>query len=352
MEKTGAGGRSRRGIDEMILEPIKKYSEFFVNDPETFRFRGKSHDAEKIRCAAARHVFGKYKTPKFLERAWWNGGTFEERLIYICLATGQSLYKEFFKPLFTKKETHIFINCRHDDLDARQAKCYAIAMAECDNERNALRIARSKLTRKPLNAEGKEIVKFLAREPNIPKSNVIDDLCDYLEMRYREDENFRINGNGYTFWSLKKRMEQWHRDLRRLRRIGKSVWDGYPIDDVCFDFKFEGKQASYYFTQIKSSQRLQVEGNKMRNCVLSYKWMCESGRCSIWSVKLNRLGKWWHSLTVEVGIRGDKYFIMQARGLANRLPKGRETTYLNRFKEHLERFNVKDELKDEKTTQW
>jgi hypothetical protein len=307
---------------------FKDYSDYFYRNPMDFKFKGKTKDRIKRRIAAARFIFCKYKVPKFLDKAWHDSDSndrFEERMIFICIGSGQSLYKEYFKTTYTKKETHLFITCPFD-LSIRQAKVWAVAMAECNDKHLALKIAKSNIYgHKPV------IIRFFAKDP--PESTeALNDILDFLDRSYETRHKFVIIGKKFTTKSLIERMEKWHADLRRLKKIGKATWDGYPIKDIMYNVRIQDVPVEYKFTQIKTAQDLQREGNAMRHCVLSYKRQCMSHTTSIWSLTKTMNGIIKRLLTIEVNKYHDgKYKINQVRGLANRLATSQENYYVNLF---------------------
>jgi len=334
-----------------VSEDFKEFEGFFVRPKETFQLKTKSKNRNKQRMEFVRHVFHVFPVPVFMAQAWethvhFSTKIYEEqktaskgwvashlfktkvdyRLWYICMATGGSFYKEYGKALFTKKESHIFLNCQHEDLTIDQAIVYAIAYAESENMGKALRIAKSKINTFQLTEFWREVVRFFARQEPDSKEE-IDDIVDYIRYKQQETPEFTIIGKGHTLKSLKEKVEHWHQDLRRLKLIGDSVWEGIPVNDKEYSKKnFDGTIDYWKFTQIKDAKSLQKEGNAMRHCVFGYKRQCIAGECSIWSVTFNENKK----LTVEV--RGRYAFhVAQVRGLANRIARPDEKDLVKRW---------------------
>lgn len=324
-----------------LKEIIEEYKSSFIKDIDNFKFKTKSKDEEKQLLELVRYAFNKFTVPSFMYRAWELSYSINKENIkilkektnykdwYVCIATGGSLYKSYFKNFFTKKETHIFLTCKYD-LSINQALVYSVAKAEYNNEGIALRIARSKLSRKVItNKFWKNSIRFFAK--NTPKSiNEIDDLVDFLSAKYRENRKYSILGQGYTLNSLNKKMNDWHYDLRRLKNIGNASWKGAELDDSEYIKKDEyGNEIIWKFTQIKTAKELQLEGNKQRHCVFSYKDSCIKGYCSIWSLStIDHLGITSKKLTIELS---SGLSISQARGVANRSPKPQEQAILEKW---------------------
>lgn len=318
---------------------FSEYSGFFVRNADDFILKTKSKNRDKQRQEFVKHAFHLYPVPTFMFNAWetprkrgeyvWNRYGFESiddyRFWYICIAIGGSFYKEYGHLIFTKKECHIFLNCKHD-LSIGEAMIYAIAYAESGNIGKSLRIAKTKFNTYDLTSIEqfwKEVIRFFARlEPESKEQ--LDDIIDYIHYKRNEDVEFTILHKGHTLESLSKKVEQWHQDLRRLKLIGDQNWEGIPLQDSEYTQKNSYGTLDYWkFTQIKSAKVLQKEGNAMRHCVLGYKNDCIAGNCSIWSLTFNGNNK----LTIEVRNRE----IKQARGLANRLPRPNEVTVVRRW---------------------
>jgi hypothetical protein len=328
-----------------VSEDFKEYEGFFVRDKESFTLKTKSKDRDKQRYEFVRHVFNVYPVPAFMFNAWetpprrqayhrydftvpyrnMEGFATKEdyRLWYICMATGGSFYKEYGSCIFTKKECHTFLNCKHD-LTIAEAVVYAIAYAGCSNIGKALRISKTKLNGFNLTIEfWREVIRFFARQECKSKEQ-LDDIVDYIVSQRQENPQFTIIGKGHTIESLTKKVETWHQDLRRLKVIGEAYWEGINIKDSSYNYKdAHGNINEWTFTQIKSAKDLQNEGNAMRHCVLSYKDRCISGFVSIWSVKMNGNRK----LTIE--LNGGS--IVQVRGLANRVARSDEKNIVLRW---------------------
>lgn len=323
-----------------VSEDFEDFEGFFIRPKESFVLKTKSKDRNKQRFEFVKHVFHQYPVPAFMLECWEEKSTFDYRgyqqsywkfvtkedyrLWYICMATGGSFYKEYGQTLFTKKEAHIFLNCRHD-LTIDQAITYSIAYAECGHLGKSLAIAKSKINQRTSQTYWREVIRFFARQDFVGKEG-IDDIVDYIVGKKNEDHSFTIIGKGHTLKSLREKVETWHADLRRLKLIGEHHWQGIEIPNKEYARKGQNNVIDYWkFTQIKSAKELQMEGNRMRHCVLSYKRFCIEGKTSIWSCTLNEERK----LTIEV--RNADKAVIQVRGLANRAPRGDEKNVVQKW---------------------
>jgi hypothetical protein len=124
-------------------------------------------------------------------------------------------------------------------------------------------------------------------------------------------------------------MEEWHRALRKQQTICGGSWAGSPIPDAEYATGSEAKKAVWRFRQIKTGNDLFKEGQRMHHCVASYKFLCQQGDVSIWSLSCEYpIGHVNKGVTMEVRKDGA---IVQCRGFANRLPYANEVTMVKRW---------------------
>lgn len=316
---------------------------FKVRNHEDFKSKFKTDDVEKKYVAFMRHLFCKYKVPKFFDKVIKENIRLKtdsraanithkinenENILkwFICLGTGGSLYKEYFKEFLTKKETHIFSTCIYDEFNVNQVITYAIAYAESGDVGLSKRLALSNFSNKNNRSVfWKNCIKFFSNKENIPENiGKMNDLIDYLEYEKTQNNEFNIFGGGFTLQSLNKRMIDWHHELRRAKDFGNFTWIGSNVNDFEF-IRNENKINAEHFTitQIKNSKELLNEGRVQHHCVFSYKNRCISGKTSIWSLSLNGKKK----VTIEMI---DKR-IVQARGFANRMTRGDEDFIISKW---------------------
>jgi len=159
----------------------------------------------------------------------------------------------------------------------------------------------------------------------------MDDLVDFLFVAKQEDAGFTLKGRALT--ALLRRMEDWHRTLRRSQSIGGGAWAGSPLPNVEYKTGSEHRRAIWRVRQIKTGNELFREGERMHHCVAGYKFACLQGTVSIWSLTSEfPLGRLNRGVTMELTRDGR---IVQCRGFANRLPHGNEATMAKRWaREH------------------
>jgi hypothetical protein len=328
----------------------------FVRTMRDFNRSLRTKDTGKIRLAVATHLFGKYPTPKHLQDAWtyvrpdrnsdyrhvtWRRTEapppapvttdveLERRqLWFITQATGGSLYKKWTKDFLSKKETHAFLTCPIR-VTFEEAILWALASSHTSDNGLRGRIMKSKLIGKvpailPQPSPNqmlkgvyslgessefwRDVVRFFCVNP--VSIQELNDFVDYLSAKRNADRAYSLKGR--TIVSLKEQMQQWHRDLARVKRMGNHTWPGLDLPD----FEFEQNDVHWQFKQIKTSKALADEGNRMHHCVYSYQQYCINGRTSIWSVLRKKKGNMERAVTIEVNNADRK--IVQIRGYANR----------------------------------
>ena len=337
-----------------LLDEVGVYAGVAIRPVADFVRKTKSQDRNRQLLELVRHLFVRYKTPRILERAWRaqdlpdrpdraparfgggrrlnenvNFGLIDFRDWYICVATGQSLYKTRAKAFMSKMEAHLFVNCPYD-LALPQALYYATAKAAGATPGLSLRLARSKLSDQPFEAFWKDATRFFALDGNHPSSvQQVNDLVDFISNKHMENAAFRVLGAGHTLGSMLVKLNDWHHSLRRAKILGNSSWEGHALPNQSFMQKIEGREWHWDMVQVTSSSALAAEGTAMRHCVLSYKSRCMSGDISIWSLSLrDPFGTSKRKLTIELRNDGS---IVQKRGLANRSPRPDEQHIITRW---------------------
>ena len=323
-----------------MIASLGPYSANFIRNPKDFKSRLKSSDPQKLYLELVNFVFMKYPVPAHFKEIWnWGGispigykfhinathGYSKFKSWFIAIAQGKSLYKEYAKKILTKRECHL-LTTHKQKLNFEESMTFSIAMTFADKIDHALCLARSTLseilcisidTREPENSITydfwKTVVYFFAKNP--PKSlSEANDLVDYLQNAKHSNASFTMSGQ--TIDGLRKKTEEWHRELARVKILGNSFWNGVFLPDEKFEVESGKDTITWHFRQIKNTKELAAEGNAMRHCVLSYKDRCMNDSISIWSLSKSVNGKSAErKVTIELGNDGR---IRQARGYANR----------------------------------
>ena len=322
---------------------------FVLRAPEDWRCRLKSRSEDRRFIDLVRFAFAKYPVPAHLENVWLEDvdddfvddarararcageprrGQARPDLLrwYIVASQGGSLHKKAAHPYMSKLETHYFLGAPEHLTSGQAAFWYAIARAHADDDATARKVAQTKLCDFSVASSfWKDAARFFARNPASVRE--MNDLIDFFAASIEENENFSLKGR--TLPALQRRMEEWHRALRKQQTICGGSWAGSPIPDADYATGGEAKNAIWRFRQIKTGNDLFKEGQRMHHCVASYKYLCQQGDVSIWSLTCEYpIGNVNRGVTLELRKDGA---IVQCRGFANRLPFANEVTMVKRW---------------------
>jgi hypothetical protein len=324
-----------------------------VREASAWRPNLKTRDPARLRLAAARYLFARYPVAAHLEAIWVNqeGLTQSEVKLrkrwYIVVARGGSLYKECADGWLSRKEAHAFLNAP-DSLTFDEAFWFAIGKSYEPENGLAFRLARSKIGRTPRSeiAFWREAMRFFCAHP--APTELVDDLCDYLAESLRRDAAYSLKGR--TLTTLRRQMQEWHRDLAAIERIQVAIrrargirvapaestaeagrWHGASIAD--WSWRPSAKEAQfkreeYAVRQLRTAEELVAETRAMRHCVSTYAAKCIAGKASIWSLRRYLQNGFDRLLTIEVDPQNRA---IQVRGLANRLARPDEKAVLERW---------------------
>ena len=338
-----------------LKEARRGFANDIVRDSASWRPKMKSRDPARLRLAAARHLFARYPVPAPLEKIWLDSDGLDDDEIrlrkrwYVFVAGGWSLYKEEARRWLTRKEVHCFLN-PPGDLEFDEAIWQAVARSDTDDVGVALRIARSKIARSPREqfAFWREAARFFAVNP--VGLEEINDFCDFLADRHRRDASYSLTGR--TLASVRRQMEEWHRDATTIARIeavrrralldarrrGEHVhvsqggrWKGSPLANWCWhpsDKTGHARREEFAMVQLLKAEDLVMESRAMQHCVWTYASKCISGRASIWSLRRHADGATKRLLTIELDSQNRT---VQVRGFANRLAHADEKKILERW---------------------
>jgi hypothetical protein len=190
----------------------------------------------------------------------------------------------------------------------------------------ALRIARSRISAFPIGwGFWRGAARFFARNPtSIPEMN---DFVGFLQAECEGYDQFDFRGR--TLEALRRRMHDWHRQLRAREIVRGESWKGEALPDVAYEVLGGDAPAVWRFRQIKTAVDLYREGQTMHHCVASYLSRCMEGSVSVWSLTCEfPPGKLNHGVTVELADWGE---IVQCRGFANRRPHPNEVAMVRRW---------------------
>ncbi len=288
-----------------------------------WRPRGKGRRSTFLSLAA--HLLGPYPVPKFILDVIMQGnGLFTPELFghlrtARALACGCSIYRDLrgstLPGTLTRRMCHVWATTP-ETLSipgaARRAQVLCLG--------GGVRLARLIAGELPQVMSDHreefwaEAIHWFCRQPDLDPVQV-GPLCDFLDHRFAEDPGFSLKGR--TYGSLKRAMEQWHRETADLKRIGMKFFTPSGFAEAAWrkTIKVHGRLVAedlWTFHEILTARDLVDEGSAMRHCVATCAPNIVSGNCSIWSLRMNGGRK----LTIQV--RNRERMVVQIRGKANR----------------------------------
>lgn len=350
LRRVSTVARPAPDFTKAIDEARRGFAHEVVRTSYSWRPKMKTRDPARLRLAAARHLFARYPVPYPLEQIWLDSQDLPADEValrkrwYVTVAGGGSLYKAQQHNWLTRKEVHMFLN-PPGDLTFDEAFWHAIARSYTDDVGLALRIARSRIARTPRAdfAFWREVARFFAVNPVALEE--IDDTCDFLAARQRCAGGCSLKGR--TLASLRRQVQEWHRDVAAVARIeamrrraataaGRASrqggrWTGATLADWRWQPSAKGdrqKRETYAIVQLLTADELVSESRAMRHCVWTYASKCIAGNASIWSLRRHTSGDTVRLLTIEL----DRHHrAVQVRGSANRVALADERKILERW---------------------
>ena len=333
--------------------------------PEDWRPAGRTADEGRMRLALARHLYGRYRTPEFLDAMWLNPGQPAPRapryrwrteqapaaranpdMAYAAwwkaIASGTSLHKSCFagRAILSRKETHVFLSAP-SWCSVRQALWWTRLMATTGQRAAADGIARSRLpdfagnpgeTPDPRWVAAARFLGGLVSDPEGFRGDELDEVLDWVAAMIRGTPGWGIEGR--TARSVRRASRDWHKLQARQRAWSRENWTGFPVDEWSSEEGVPGRlgHRRWRMHQIVTGKELAAEGHAQRHCVGSYLDRCRSGSCAIFSLTVSDGSGLpeQRALTVEVS---SAWLVVQAKGFANRAPTAAERAALRRWSE-------------------
>lgn len=126
--------------------------------------------------------------------------------------------------------------------------------------------------------------------------------------------------------------------FRQAEQFYRATQNGFPYRQMTFwkahpsvkPFVQQTEAGVYTIVELTSSYELFEEGRVMRHCVGTYAWQCRKGNSSIWSLRYSDGVKNTPLVTIELDAKG---YMVQARGLCNRLPLAAEAAVIKKWAE-------------------
>lgn len=317
-----------------------------------------THNIHKQFSSILRHMFAKYPIPLFLDDAWnVQGNMIHNQHIdwFIHLGTGKSARElnKFPVPI-TKRLAHEFINTPEGHtIDGAIRRAQVLSMG--GSEWLAWYICGTRLGQGYYNNEEfwSSVVLFFCKAPMFDCSHIAG-IIDYInDQKFNSHRvlapagpgviggyrrviaNANYSMKGRTIEALIRESEEWHNRIAKETKHLKSAssWESTKIKpfELTEGSAQKGTERTYSITELLKSSDLTSEGRKMHNCVYSYAGSCKSGRCSIWSLRMD----YQHSATVEslatIELSNQSKTIVQVRAKSNAKPGHKEKMLVEKW---------------------
>lgn len=346
----------RRAYDAVVHPVMQSYGmPQPIRAPEAWNPRRRSDDIGVLRLDLARHLWGRWPVPDFLERTWKvlraetemnreempnryyrnNADMSENRRALMMsrrylpyaswaatVALGKSLYKERAHEVLSRKECHFFLSAPHY-MEPHQAIWRARAIGAGASESLANSLASGLFSERAGYAPTSphsgwmSIMRFMLENPEFIRHETAE-ILDWAGAMMNERQDWTMKGR--TAVSVRVACKEWHRMVQRQKDWAKHNWEGVPIHDWQIESgdPKKGEWRRWEFLQIRDGKNLVQEGAAMRHCVASYAHLIAKGSCGIFSVRLSKnhhMPERARVLTIETNSFFD---VVQVRGYANR----------------------------------
>lgn len=320
------------------LRNMACFATSFVAQPETWESSARS--AHPAVASLAQHLFARYAVPRFLSLVWFGDDSQAARVkrsYYVDHARGRPFRKLALPFTMTRSMEHRFLRSpAHLSFEAAVRRSEALALGT--GEAIADAIIATRLGRDLSRAcFWRTVVRFIARYRDELGPDEVGPIIDFIHAvrHVRIDlqgaEGLSIDPpeptfsmKGRTPGSLRRRVAEWHRLLRRSP-ITQRAWAPSAQRPLRIQAQQPAPGDPLWFwelVELTTSEELRMEGQALQHCVVSYVDCCMAGRSRIWSLRRRRLdGAVRSALTIEVDPRSRS--IVQARGLYNRAPSAR-----------------------------
>jgi hypothetical protein len=274
----------------------------------------------------ARHLFGHYPLPAFLDAAWLSGFSplaEAQREWFVHLGRGGKLEAIRFPLPMTHRAAHYFL-LAPEEFTVAAALRYGQIRALGGSEALAWAVAETFLSE--LQADEPfwlSVIHFFVNHPELSLSQV-GPVVDYVRVRKygfgnsdAPEPDFTMKGR--TVEALLKRMEEWHEALARLDKKGRHTWgpSGIPPLERIEKDPLSSGTCHWRILEITDSMALAEEGRAMRHCVRSYQSACLKGETSIWSLRVTLSGNTTVRRLVTIEVNNKRRSIVQVRGNCN-----------------------------------
>lgn len=298
-----------------------------------------SRNRRRRLASLIRWCLAKYPVPEVLETPIWERLPGADPDWYVHVAQGGNLCTAERLPVpLTRRMAHAALNLAPGGLNLVEAIRWAQVTVAGGTERLARAVTRTSLGRELGTVEEEAfwltVLDWAARQEELDPQQV-GPLLDYLRARrfgdrvLRTEADPRFSMKGRTVRAVRELEREWHRELARVEVAPRGRAAALPpnIPDTFAPSGFGGLTLNrgkarnptvWTVREILTFAELVAEGREMHHCVASYwSWM-ESGRCSIWSLRMLLPGAPAARRMATLEVQNQRRAIVQARGPANR----------------------------------
>jgi hypothetical protein len=285
-----------------------------------------AEDARGQVRSLARHLFGRYPLPAFLDAAWLSGSSplaEAQREWFVHLGRGGKLEAIRFPLPMTHRAAHFFL-LAPEEFTVVAALRWGQIQALDGSESLARAVAETCLSELQEDEPfWLSVIHFFVNHPELPLSQV-GPVVDYVRVRKSGfggnpalEPEFTMKGR--TVEALLKRMAEWHEALARLDRKGRHTWSPSGISPLERIEKDPLSSGTCYWrvVEIIDCMALAEEGRSMRHCVRSYQSACLKGETSIWSLRLSFSDNPTVRRLLTIQVNNQRRAIVQVRGNCN-----------------------------------
>ena len=312
---------------------------------------GSSH-LTRIFRSLVQHLFVKYSVPPMMYDCWFHTAEValpSDLAVFLHLAAGHSIRTARTGISCGKKTAAHFLHAP-TGLSVPQALRWAQVRAMGGEKRLALQIATSVIGENSENPDfWKSVIHWFVAAQNLDLRFVRPIIVFLNNQRFgvgnfqRMQYDHRGNPRAVTdppaqprLTMARRKPDSLVRDMLAWQALRDSygrntslIWDPSEIEP--FEF-IDAEGTEWRIRELRGNGSLAHEGSSMRHCVADYAELCAVRATTVWSLTAGQNGSVKRSLTIEVD--PDTNQILQARGLANRLPHSAELAVVRRWAVH------------------
>jgi hypothetical protein len=322
---------------------LSRFSDQFVREPETWG--GFSGCLPGAIASLAQHLFGRYRVPAFLAKAWYaiDERADRKREWYVAHALGRSFRSAAPELRMTRAMENAFLKTPdHLEIEAGLRRAELVALGADASLVEA--VMATLLASETGHAEfWRSFLLLLISGRSKLELHQVGPMVDFLHaIRHQRMEAAGENGtvmiapprpdfslHGRTLPSLMRLVRAWHQGLE-MPGGSDFVWRASTQKGMSFAVQPQDPEAPvvrFEILELTSAASLAWEGRRLRHCVSTYAHKCLLRKASIWS--LRRFvgdGAGQPIATIEVDLK--KQRIVQVRGSRNRWVTGAPERYV------------------------